>query len=42
MKLRELINELERQKPLKRDQKAKSSELEMVLTESGPKLRLKG
>jgi len=42
MKLRELINELERQKPLKRDQKAKSSELEMVLTESGPKLRLNG
>jgi hypothetical protein len=42
MKLQELMEELERQKPLKWDQKIESSRLEMVLNESHTRLHLNG
>jgi hypothetical protein len=42
MKLQELMEELERQKPLKWDQKIESSRLEMILNESRTRLHLNG
>ena len=42
MRLQSLIYELERQKPLKWDKKANSSQLEMIFSENQPQLQING